>query len=256
MIFLLHGFTGAPASFEALQPLLPGPSHALPVLGHGAPGPSAVSFVDEVDRLAAAIAEASVPPHPPRWVVGYSLGGRLALGLACRHPRLLAGVVAVGAHPGLADPLLREERRASDEALAQGILTDGVPGFVDRWQGLPLFASQRALPAPLLAGQRRLRLSHSASGLAWSLRVLGLGAMRDLRPGLARTTVPVHLVTGARDGKFTAIAEGLSCTASHLVVEGAGHNVLLEKPHALAAAIGSILNAAAEAPEPTVELRP
>ncbi|MBW2464298.1 MAG: hypothetical protein JRH11_21795, partial [Deltaproteobacteria bacterium] len=126
-----------------------------------------------------------------------------------------------------------------------------------------LFRSQGELPDTLLAAQRRVRLSHPREGLARSLRVLGLGAMGDLRPALGRSPVPVHLVTGAFDEKFSDLARDLArdlatdlgAAASHTVVDGAGHNVLLEKPEALADIVNT-LTRDYDSPPRAVQARP
>ena len=237
MIILLHGFTGSPRSFDALRGRITGPVSVPEIIGHGAPAPGVESFEDEVDRLAVSIAAAR--GGRPLVVVGYSLGARLALGLAARHPGALDAVVSIGGHPGISDVSARAVRSRSDESLSERIESEGVRDFVDEWEALPLFASQRALPPSVLARQRAIRLAHDAHGLSRSLAVAGLGRMPDLRPMLEETRVRIHMVTGVLDEKFTTLATELRPTG-HTVVVGAGHNVLLERPDAVAAIIGGL----------------
>jgi 2-succinyl-6-hydroxy-2,4-cyclohexadiene-1-carboxylate synthase len=248
VIVFLHGFTSSPRAFDALR--VEGvEGYAAGLLGHEVVDPSVDSFEDEVDRLAAVVRRESSGDEPI--VVGYSLGGRLALGLAARHPNLFRAVVAIGAHPGLADPLARAARRDEDEALAAHIESIGVRRFVAEWETLPLFASQRKLSPAVLAAQRATRLSRDPQGLARSLRTVGLGRMPDLRAALAERPVPLHLVTGSLDDRFTALAAELAC-ASHTIVSGVGHNVLLERPDRVAALIRDVADV--RAPGAAVEV--
>ncbi len=110
-------------------------------------------------------------------LVGYSLGGRVALHVACRAPSQLQGVIAVSASPGLADDAARAARLARDTAMAEGLLASGdVAGFLARWLANPMFAT---LPAD--AAGLDLRATNSAGGLARSLVRCSLGTQRDLR---------------------------------------------------------------------------
>lgn len=246
-LVLIHGFTGAPESWaEVLDHLrdddarAASPSstaHFAPAaLGHdGTSGPAGIdSFADEVDRLAGEVRGRDLAGSH---VVGYSMGGRLALGLLVRHPRVFAAATLIGTSPGLADPVEREARAERDEGWARLLETDGVPTFVAAWEALPLFGSQAALPADAAERQRRIRLSHDPRGLARSLRMIGLAAMPDYRPSLGGIEVPVRLVAGERDAKFRALASEMAerlPRASLVTVEGAGHNIVLERPDRVA----------------------
>lgn len=239
-LVLLHGFTGSPASWDEVRTHLhPSTPVLAPALfGHdGTPGVDQVrSFTDELDRLAAAVrvwAAGDVSHRAAPRLVGYSLGGRLALGLLVRYPELFGPAVLIGSSPGLADDAERRARRHRDEEWARLLEADGLSTFVAAWERMPLFGTQRRLPAHALAEQDRIRRSHDPRGLARSLRVLGLGAMPDYRPQLAAIDRPVRLVVGEADGRFRGLAAemgGRIPGAEVRVVADAGHNVVLERP--------------------------
>jgi 2-succinyl-6-hydroxy-2,4-cyclohexadiene-1-carboxylate synthase len=236
-LVLLHGFTGSPASWAGVRRHLDtGDILAPALLGHdGTPGrPDIRSFEAEVDRLADLILARGLDrPH----LAGYSLGGRLALGLLVRHPSLFRGATLIGASPGLADAGERQARARQDEEWARLLESEGLPTFVAAWAALPLWGSQAGVPARALADQRRIRLSHDPHGLARALRVLGLAAMPDYRPTLGAIDVPVRLVAGEGDGKFVELARFMAERLPRgelRVVAGAGHNVVLERPAEMA----------------------
>jgi len=237
---LLHGFTGAPSAWDGVVRALPPDARvARPWLaGHGpAAHAPARSFEEEVDRIASVVrAEGLRGAH----LGGYSLGGRIGSGLLVRHPELFASATLVGAHPGLSSPEERADRVASDERWATSLETRGLEAFADAWEARPLFASQRQLPDATRRAHRARRLSHDPSGLARSLRVLGLGRMPDWSPGLDSVEVPIRLLTGEGDPRFTALAAKLArCLprATHRTVGGAGHDLVLERPREGAAAL-------------------
>lgn len=266
---LLHGFTGSPQTFASLalnraRVLAPtllghtgstwarettlecaeatGPEVSMP--SHDASLDAAVSadwgllhggFVREVDRLAHFLRE-----HDFRrgHVVGYSLGARLALGLLVRHPDAFERATLIGVHPGLSSDEERRARLTADLERCRALLQRGLSPFIEDWEAQPLFASQRALPQAARQEQRANRLQHSARGLCQSLLQCGLGSMPDWRPHLANVSASVTFVTGAMDAKFDAIARALvsDChDARHVVIQGAGHNPLLERPDAVRA---------------------
>lgn len=224
MHVLLHGFTGAPCSWDAVRERLSGPAVAPALPGHG--GAHVAGWEEAVDRIAARAAGAHL--------VGYSLGARLALGVLVRHPGLVRRATLIGVNPGVDD---RAARVRWEDALADRLEADGLGAFVAHWEQLPMWASQARLPEATRAAQRRVRMGHDPGGLAHSLRALGLGRMPDLRPALPTLDTPVALVVGGEDDRFRAVAEQMAAvmpTARVHVVAGVGHNVVLEAPEALA----------------------
>lgn len=230
MIVALHGFTGCPESWRRTRAVAQVPFATPRILGHGAAAPGVESFDGEVDRLARGLRE-------PTDLVGYSLGARLALGIAVRHPERVRRLTLVGVNPGLEDNASAMARREADELLARTLETDGIEAFVDRWERVPLFATQHMLPEMLRAERRRQRLAHDPEGLARALRVLGLGSMPSRWEAIARLPMPVTLVVGAEDAKYRGIAERIRDRRPRTrvaIVPDAGHDVTLEAPVALA----------------------
>ncbi len=231
---VLHGFTGSPAAVDELVQGLSLDRRVLApaLVGHGSspapPDTSAYSTTSMVGQVAAVIESAQPGPVD---LVGYSMGARLALCLALARPDLVRRLALIGANPGIADQPARAERRRSDEALADSIERDGIVAFVDWWQSLPLFESQRSLPEPLRAQIRTQRLAQRPAGLANSLRGFGAGAMEPMWDRLANIDAPVLLLAGESDSKYVAIAAeagALVPNATTAVVAGVGHATHLE----------------------------
>lgn len=221
-LVLLHGFTQTGASWSPIVPhLTSAPSIAPDLPGHG-------SAVDTRTDLATS-ADLLVDRYPDSVLVGYSMGGRLALHAAIRRPVQVRALVLIGATPGIADPDEREARRLRDAQLADHVVDVGVGQFLEEWLDQPLFAS---LPEDRRGLQDRR--NNSADGLAWSLRTWSTGAQRSLWDSLSSITCPVLLITGSLDTKFTSIAEKMQNLIGHrcrhVVVQDAGHSAHLEQP--------------------------
>jgi 2-succinyl-6-hydroxy-2,4-cyclohexadiene-1-carboxylate synthase len=235
---LLHGFTGSPQVWQRVMDALPPAVQAFPIPlpGHGPQAPPAGdSFETAIDALAERIRELGRGPFR---LAGYSLGGRLALGLLLHHPKLFSGAMLIGTHPGLAADAERAERQKADEGWARLLEREGLEAFINAWEALPLFRSQQALPQVVRDRQRRQRLRNDPESLAWSLRTLGLGQMPCYLSRLEEIKQPIHLVVGEMDDKFRRLAEAMAgrlprCRVT--IIPAAGHNVKLEAPRSVAA---------------------
>lgn len=187
----------------------------------------------------------AVAGSEPLDLVGYSMGGRLALAYACRHPGRVRRLVLESASPGLRTGEERVARRLEDEALARRIEAGGIPAFVDEWERLPLFASQASLPPELRARQRALRLANAPASLAAALRGLGTGALPSYWGSLGTLDLPVLIVVGTHDPKFVEIGRRMAAAlpdARLVEVPDAGHTVHLERPDAWLDAVSGFLS--------------
>lgn len=163
--------------------------------------------------------------------VGYSMGGRLALHVALDHPDVVAGLVLIGATPGIEDDGERADRLARDRQLAARIRNIGVDAFLEEWLDQPLFTG---LPDWARFDDERRR--NTAEGLASSLELAGTGSQTPLWSRLPELQMPVLAVAGAEDVRFAALAQrsagAIGPNAVAALVPGAGHAAHLEQPDA------------------------
>ncbi|MCY3778700.1 MAG: 2-succinyl-6-hydroxy-2,4-cyclohexadiene-1-carboxylate synthase [Chloroflexi bacterium] len=246
-LLLLHGFTGDSNTWRdfALDMSDDFKVIRLDVLGHGKSDKPAQASSYQMPAVAADIIDLLNQLEITRArLLGYSLGGRLALYLALTFPERFASLALESASPSLADACERAERRRNDEALASKIEARGIDWFVDYWESLPLWASQANLPSTVLAAQRKQRLASDPRGLANSLRGMGAGAQPSLWGDLPNLRIPTLLLIGALDHKFRRINELMTKTipdARLVPIPSAGHNSHLENPTAFAQAVRSFL---------------
>lgn len=176
-------------------------------------------------------------------LVGYSMGGRLALYLALRHPQRCAGLLLESASPGLGETAEREMRRRSDEEKAVRLESGDLAGFLYDWYRQPLFASLSRHEG-LVEAVIEARSHNDPAELARSLRGMGAGTQPSLWEKLAELRIPALVVAGDLDGRYAGIAARM---ASHnprirsAIVTGVEHNVRLEAPGAYLALLENFL---------------
>jgi len=249
-LFTLHGFTGSSATWS---PFLPDWRDrrtvvSIDLLGHGDSDAPADPARYQVDRCVADLFAVADQLGQARFdLLGYSLGGRVALHLAATAPQRIRALILESASPGILDPDECQARRDSDEGLAKLLETDGIQAFVDRWEQVPLFASQRELPTEVRARLRAQRLRSNPLGLANSLRGIGAGVMPPVHDRFGRVEAPTLLIVGARDLKYVGIGRELAMQLPRArleIVPGAGHAVHLERSAAFSEAIVGFLERA------------
>ncbi len=226
-VVCVHGFLGEPDDWQPLAAALGAPYavRALALPGHGSP--AVKDFESAVHQLAAELRK-----RPGAHLVGYSMGGRLALAAAVRSGVVVASLTVISASPGLETGLARADRARSDDRLADKLDRRGLAAFVRDWYAQPLFASLSRRPA-LLRDLLARRARGRAAPIAAALRALTVGRQPPLWPKLHALRPPALFMAGDSDAAYRdalARAAALSPRARLLIVPDAGHLPHLERP--------------------------
>lgn len=246
----LHGFLGSPHDWDdlgaALVPRLPelAPPDALvkaDLFGADA-FPDTASIPAWADAYCRREAQARRlgPSAAGHYLLGYSLGGRLALHMAVRFPSMWDGVIIIGANPGLDTEEAREQRRGRDEIWARRFESEPWEAVLAAWDAQPVFAGRRPVP-----GARREQ-DFSRARLADALRRWSLGGQRPVWPALRSLPCPVLWIAGAEDTGQDAICRRVRESIPHVetwIAADAGHRVPWEQPQAFTARVEEFLTA-------------
>lgn len=242
-LLFLHGFMGSCEDWLPVMEAL-APNYctiALDLPGHGR------TRVDQPQGYAmAATARAIVnwinEYHPKiDLIVGYSMGGRLALYLALAFPHCFPQAVLISASPGLISAKARKARQSLDLERSQQILKN-FKDFLRLWYKQPLFAS--LWKTDLQPELYRRRLRNNPEGLTYSLQYLGLGSQPSLWEKLPFHGQPLTLIAGELDPKFVAIAQQMErcCPQAEVVIiDAVGHNIPLENGQSIVQQLRRIL---------------
>jgi 2-succinyl-6-hydroxy-2,4-cyclohexadiene-1-carboxylate synthase len=242
MLLALHGFTENDETWHATLAPLAGEVRCELLPGHGwKPCPELASMTSLAAELATRL------PAEGGDLLGYSMGGRLALQLALDHPGRVRRLVLIACHAGIRDRAGREQRRRRDERLAQILEEDGIGPFVAWWQSNPALRPAVALSRSAEEGLRAVRLNQDPLGLAGALRRFGSGAMADLWPRLGTLAMPALLVAGGADRSYCDQLAEMARLIPHATfaeVPDAGHAVHREQQTALLGLLARFLAAA------------
>lgn len=262
VLLFLHGFMGSSEDWLPVMEALAGEycCVAIDLPGHGncdAPDPASHAMEITAQAIADGLSD-WLAQHATSLaaVVGYSMGGRLALYLALTFPQGFPQAVLVSASPGLASLEARKSRRAEDLRRAQQIVKN-FKVFLIEWYQQPLFSSLWKTSLGSELTQKRLR--NNPQGLANSLQYMGLGSQPSLWKELSNYGRSLGLMVGELDPKFRAIAAEMQryCpTAERVIVPGAGHNIPSENPAVFVRELRRLLTRLSSEPrlEPGLEL--
>ena len=239
-VVALHGFSLTGAQFSpgadllnrtVVSPDLPG--HAL-----------SRSHPTDVDSVLAGVEAALVSPSAPLPLIGYSQGARLALLAAVEDPTEISALVLVSGTAGIQDREERQARAEQDRDLAERIETLGLDSFIDSWTTGGT-TSLNHLTDGYRTWDRAIRSENSATGIASALRGYGQGAQPSVWDAIAFLPMPVLLVTGRNDEKYTSIGEQMADLipgAELVVIDDAGHNPLADRPAAAYGVVSAFLD--------------
>ncbi|HDS8275637.1 TPA: 2-succinyl-6-hydroxy-2,4-cyclohexadiene-1-carboxylate synthase [Klebsiella aerogenes] len=234
-LVFLHGFSGDRDEWRTVGEAFPAwPRLYLDLPGHGGSADIAVDgFTGVSELLQATLNSYNILDY---WLVGYSLGGRVAMNFACQPRAGLRGLIVEGGHPGLQDEASRQARLINDSAWAERFRREPLAQVFADWYQQPVFAS---LDAAQRASLVALRRRNNGATLAAMLEPTSLARQADLRPSLQACDFPFHYLCGERDAKFRAIAQALA--ADTHIIHHAGHNAHRDNPEAVIACLAQIL---------------
>ena len=224
MIHCLHGAAGSFQDWEPLHRDLSLPVHAIDLWRF---------FDNQSPSLFEAGNTLSQQAEQGDLILGYSMGGRLALHALLCEPEKWRGAIIISAHPGLSEN--QDERLASDRRWSELALHDW-PRFLDQWNSQGILKG--SLPE-LRHAPKEDQSQVARSFLHWSL-----GTQDNLRPRLAEIICPVLWLTGQSDSKFTQLA--VECVpviphAQHDILPGCGHRLPWEAPDLFLSAVETFL---------------
>lgn len=247
-LILLHGFTGSSEDWEPFFKIYQDKYSvfAIDLIGHGRTDVpefleyySMDSLVIQLEKIFKQLDLNSA--H----LLGYSMGGRIALSFAARYPEYVDSLILESATAGIEKPEERKSRQNSDEQIAKFIERNPIEKFVDRWLKHPIFNSLKKLPREKQQLAREMRLDNSPTGLANCLRGFGTGKMPHLWEKLPDISAPVLLISGNLDTKFTDIATRMSKklpNTQQVTVPEAGHNIHFERSRIFTEITSDFLN--------------
>lgn len=230
----LHGFTGCLDTFELLKDCFDFNILGIDLPGHGQTKthqPTDYAFLNVLDNLHQILQELDLKNFH---LLGYSMGGRVALGFNLRYPSLVKSLILESSTAGLDAYEKRFLRQCSDAKLAANLWNNELEEFVDFWQDITLFASQKKNLSDL---QRQLlrtqRLKQDKFSLALSLKYMGTGSQPNYWPYIKNLTCPLLYVAGQEDFKFCGIGQKICAyvlNADMQICPKVGHCVHLEAP--------------------------
>lgn len=247
-LVMLHGFTGDNSTWLECTKALTKASKLVMIemIGHGkTSAPESIhrykvmTVVDDIGRI---MRELHIEKAD---FIGYSMGGRVALAFAIENPAFVRKLVLESTSPGLQKESDREVRRNSDRKLAEMIEQKGLEWFVDYWENIPLFESQKNIPESIRLRIKEQRKLNSTKGLSNSLIGMGTGAQPSAWNEIENYKGEVLFITGALDKKFVSIAEEMVKKVKNsdwVNVDGCGHAIHVEQPEKFGTIVNGFLS--------------
>lgn len=247
-VILLHGFSGDITTWSKCEKGLMKNTRIIKIdlVGHGkSSSPDSIERYEMksvVEDLRIIFQKLNIVQAD---VVGYSMGGRVALAFSLMNPTLVRKLVLESASPGLVTEEEKSSRRKQDQLLASNIKQNGIDWFVEYWGNISLFESQKKLPALIRQRIKEQRMQNSIKGLANSLIGMGTGSQPSYWDNLNEYSGEVLLLTGSIDKKFVMIAEKMSKylkNSQWVNIDGCGHAIHVEQPEKFGTIVSGFLS--------------
>lgn len=230
-ILFLHGFLGCKEDWNEVIDLLEKKFYCLSIdlPGHGSPLTDNFPHMLEKSLKAEKLEKVSL--------VGYSMGGRLALMATQALPTLFSHTIAISAHPGLRDEKEQIKRLDDDLKWERLLKTKPLEEFIHAWYQQPLFDSLRK-KADLYAEIIKRRAQHSAPSLSAVLHLYGLGVL----PPILHFSRQTFFLCGEEDIRYRELYKKMVPQSQLFTLKQCGHALHLENPAACALSIEQIIS--------------
>ncbi|MCM3587987.1 2-succinyl-6-hydroxy-2,4-cyclohexadiene-1-carboxylate synthase [Mesobacillus maritimus] len=245
-LLLLHGFTGSIETWYPFLPILKSQNIMIDLLGHGkTESPSDSNRYDiqkAAEDLNLLLDQLDIEKTD---VLGYSMGGRLAITFAVLFPNRVRKLILESTTPGLKRDFDRQERRERDAKLANKILSEGVEAFVRHWENIPLFQTQLNLPDKVREQIRNQRMQNNCIGLSNSLLGMGTGSQPSWWETLPTWSFPTLFLAGEWDEKFCKIGIEVASAVPNglfMKIKNAGHAIHVEETEKFGTIVSEFLS--------------
>jgi 2-succinyl-6-hydroxy-2,4-cyclohexadiene-1-carboxylate synthase len=173
------------------------------------------------------------------YLLGYSLGGRLALHALISEPSLWKGVVIVAADTGYSDKQKREKQLMADKVWSDRFLNESWKELIESWNNQSVFCGYKnKLETNEVDFDRKM--------ISRFFNVFSKGKQEDLIQFIARlVNKPILYISGEEDKKYYAIGQSLELkckNVKHIKIHNAGHRVPWENPEVFKSSIMKFLN--------------
>lgn len=174
MIHVFHGLFGSPDDFKFLD--------GRDVIRHDLYRLKEISF------------------NPEDVVIGYSMGGRVALELVGRANFKIKKLILISAHPGLATDSEKSERKHFENLVLKNLQTLSKTEFLAWWNKLPIFSSDSPISIT-----EDFRFSEAPA----LFEKMKLSKQQNYLPELLKHRDKVFWIVGLSDDKYLKLATGV-----------------------------------------------
>ncbi|MEA5466176.1 alpha/beta fold hydrolase [Leptothoe sp. PORK10 BA2] len=237
ILWCLHGNLQQPIVWEVLSYALEQPGKDFFIQSVSLWETLSCNCWDWANGFCARVRLASQVSSPQHYLLGYSLGGRLAWHALLAAPELWSGAMIVSADPGSNHGQLRQKSLERDRIWANRFLTEPWDTLLAEWDALPIFC-QRPCPTP------RPESAFDRQKLAHAFEAYSKGHMEELTERLSSLSVPITYITGSEDRHYSQLGKTLQsqvAALTHIEVKDAGHRVPWEQPDAFLIILKEVL---------------
>jgi 2-succinyl-6-hydroxy-2,4-cyclohexadiene-1-carboxylate synthase len=235
-IVLLHGFLGATTDWQHIVTALEHEHEfdflAIDLPGHGDSKSIGLNYdFDQTAKAIIDILDASGISKCP--MLGYSMGGRLALYTAIHYPDRFSQLFLESSTPGIEDADDREKRRQLEQRTSLKLKSMPISQFIAEWYKMKLFESISSHSR--FAEMVKRRIQNDPHALSQILKNMGSGVMPSLWHELSALDMPIHVIFGEKDEKYKNMAKGMQQRGKNVTlheIKNSGHNTHVENPAA------------------------